>query len=560
MSQSVSRPIPAGKTPAPSAEDLELFIGFAQECDEKLTELENLILQFESDAANTEHAKGIYRILHTIKGTAASVGLSEVAHFAHEFEDSIAPFRAGSQTPQKEHFSLFLSALELLKKIFEKLKMGQLIPIEKNFWSVKIQTQNKTEQSAAQPAQSDKGKARKITIDLDIVDQVLSRSGNLMLLSDLIMQDLEEASRRYPNETIFKNSITHLIQMEKENDYLQTQVGKLKKTNISSVLRMAHRTIRDLSIQLGKQIKVELLGSNVAIDFDVSQILTDSIVHLTRNAVDHGIESPAERVEKGKPKEAFIQIHVHQSNEDLILEIKDDGRGIDSEKIKQKALAKNLLPKEKLEALSKENILKLIFESGFSTADKVTEVSGRGVGLDMVQKSIQSLKGRVQVKSEVNRGTTFVITIPEKKVSHISKSFLAKLGNKIIAIDSENVLEIKSIEQLKNQNQILLLNNFNFISSQNEFLEVIDPLFKRKTVLPDQGTVFIISGQNQRYCIYANEVIGLEKVIVKNIEHIDIEISGFKKAALSGRFGLILYADLSTLNESLDITDRSPNG
>lgn len=498
----------------PSADDAELYIGFGQECEQKVDNLEDLILALDDAPGNIEIPKEIYRILHTIKGTAASMGLEILAKFAHKFEDYIVPLRDGKTQTTSAVSTMMLKATEALKAAMATLRQGQLPKIDEKFWENQTANSSTGENTPGSPS---KAKSRNILIEIGVIDQLLTYSGNITIIRDLFLQEFEAMAERYPEEAFFKRGMSLLDEMGKENDSLQRELGTLRKTKISSAIRAPQRAIRDLAVQLGKKVRFEALGTNVQIDYDLSQILADSLVHISRNAMDHGIELPEDRLQAGKPAEARITVDVSKSNDDLVTKIIDDGRGIDVERVKMKALEKQLLSSQDLAKMSEESILNLIFESGFSTANQVTEVSGRGVGLDMVMKSISDLKGRVSVSSRLQKGTEFKITIPEKKTTNIVSSFIVVCGQDKFAIPQEQVREIKSIFELKSQHRYHQRNGARFVNYESIYLEVIEP--PQSLGAPghasEERLVFILDDSGKASAVLADEVCSMDKVIVK---------------------------------------------
>lgn len=575
-----------------SAEDRELYSDFGQECEIKIDELESLLFQLEDTPDDTEIPKSMYRILHTVKGTAASVGLTELAHFAHKYEDYVVPIREGVILTGADQVSVMLKATETLRGAIQTLKNGERPQIEQDkqkIFSVeaKVASAAKAEAGSglhpsakkngsgaeSSPANAGAGagaKIRKISIELDAIDEVLARSGNITVARDFLAQELETLSSRYPDEDLLKSSLTYLSEMGKENDLLQRHMSQLRKTPVAGALRAPQRAVRDLSIQLGKKVKLDLVGTNVQVDCDVSQILSDSMVHLVRNALDHGLEFPDERIKANKAAEARISIQVTKQSEELEIRVADDGRGIDPEKIKRKAIERNLTTVERAANLSEEAILGFLFESGFSTAEKVTEVSGRGVGLDMVMKSLASIKGRVRIRSALGRGTEFILTIPERKSTNILNSFIVEMDGHRMAIPCDQIQDVKSIRQLKNDLRLYRRDKTLYVEEQQTFREAIE----RLQVQPlgtqvgaahssegharpsEDGYIFFLNDSGVSAAICVNEIYRIDKVIIKDLD-LDLHKAGlFEKAAISGRFGLLLYFDLEVAKKWLLKNDQ----
>jgi two-component system chemotaxis sensor kinase CheA len=534
-------PITAPSNTVIAPDEAELFVGFGQECQQKLEDLEDLILALEESKNNLELPKEMYRILHTVKGTAASVGLPKLAKFSHLFEDFIVPIRDGKMQPSDFQIGVMLAATQQLNQAIISLVSGRYPEINENFWE---QQKSNLPGVSAKKVANESSKARSISIEIGVIDQLLNYSGNITIIRDIFLQEIEAMAHKFPDEGFFKRGIAHLAELGKENDLLQSHVGVLRKTRISGAFRAPQRAIRDLSVELGKKIKFEVIGANVQIDYDLSQILSDSLVHISRNAIDHGIEFPAERLSMGKVAEAKITFAISKSNDELIVIVSDDGRGIDVERVKRKAIEKNLMTEQALAKMTKDQVLGLIFESGFSTASSVTEVSGRGVGLDMVMKSITDLKGKVFVSSQMNKGSEFKIVIPEKKATNIVNSFVVLFGKFKVAIPTEQVKEIKSVLELKKQNRIHRRGDTLFVSYKKSYAEVIKPIDSPEFSLSDKDLLFILEDSGRAAAILVHEVFSMDKVIVKEFNSGIPTTSSFDRAAVSGRYGLLLFLDL----------------
>lgn len=549
------------ESPSTASEDADLYCDFAEECAQKVDDLEILILKLEDQPGDIEVAKEIYRNLHTIKGTAACVGLTEMANFTHKFEDYIAPIHKGDAAVDSTSIDFMLKAGETLKNAIGTLKQGQKPNFDENFWSSKHlpNNPNAPKDVDAKPAFnlkkiSEDSKSRTISVQAGIVEELLERSGNLTIIRDLLLQNFEIVALRHPTEVEIKRSLNFLEELEKENDLFQNHFSNLLKVGVSSALRPLQRAIRDLSLQLGKKVKLDMQGTNVQIDYDLCQILSDSLVHIARNALDHGIEFPEERTAKQKTPEAKISVNIHQINEELIVEISDDGRGIDPERIKKKALEKNLATAKELELMKPEEIFGLIFESGFSTAEKITEVSGRGVGLDMVMQAISALKGKIRVSSQVNLGTSFTIIIPEKKITNILNVLVAESHGSKLAIPRDLVSEIKNVADLKKEMRLLDIDDEIYLDYKKKYTPILYPLGIKSST--QSGTVVVIDDQEQVSAIWVDEIHSIDKVVVKDLNIGFPGGSGYEKAAISGRFGLLLFLDLAT-SKNLTQTKRT---
>jgi two-component system, chemotaxis family, sensor kinase CheA len=515
-------------SPVLSTDDLELYSGFAQECGEKLEDLEGLILRLEAEPDDQEVPKEMYRILHTIKGTAASLQLKTLAHYVHKFEDLVSPFRSNENRVSSRDTSQMLTATELLKRGMADLKRGRIPSFPETLAAPAV-----THSAAGDTS-------RMISVELSVIDDLLSHVGNITIIKDLISHGLRSEDGEKSSDL--------LSELTKESDHLQRKLGQLRKSRISAALRAAQRVIRDLGVDLKKKALFRAMGTNVLVDFDVSKVLADVFVHLARNSMDHGIETAEVRASSGKPIEATIEFSISANSEETRIEIRDDGRGIDVEKIKQKALEKGLLRSEALPSMGQTAILNLIFESGFSTAEAVTEVSGRGVGLDMVRKSVTDLNGTLSVSSEIGKGTCFSIVIPERKSTNIVTAFVAEAQGVKMSVPRDQVATVITLGKLREQNLWMQSSEKCYVYFDKAHVCVFDPVTGKDRIpsgLSDDLIVIVLQEAGQARAVAVENMLGLDKVVVKDMEV--LRESFYDRMALTGKYGLILYFDLTNL-------------
>lgn len=401
-----------------------------------LRESLSLIERFESVLLNnTSYSKDLvdelFRIAHSIKGGAAAVGLTEISKFTHQFEDYLSQFRTNPLLINNSVMTLLLEFSDLLRNEFLAKVAGldndwQPEPLLK-----KILQMNATEFSESK---NSKNLADVISLsDLKLTtqdSQVKGAEQKSKKLSEQVKVDLirlESIFDTIGEVVIFKNQIKGLLKKSDQNsdansvfdqmelvikDLYDKALG-LRMTTLQPLFQRMQRTLRDLSVQLDKDILVKVSGEETEIDRNLFEQLPDPLVHLIRNAIDHGIENKSERQLSGKPATATIQINSYYESGQVIIEIKDDGRGIDQTKVFEKALQKNLISaSSKIIDFTPEQINNFIFLPGFSTAAAVSDLSGRGVGLDVVKTTIEKFHGQIQITSQKDKGSCFKLCLP----------------------------------------------------------------------------------------------------------------------------------------------------
>ncbi len=401
-----------------------------------LRESLSLIERFESVLLNnTSYSKDLvdelFRIAHSIKGGAAAVGLTEISKFTHQFEDYLSQFRTNPLLINNSVMTLLLEFSDLLRNEFLAKVAGldndwQPEPLLKKISqmnSVHTSEFKNTEIAAdvislpefklvnseipsKNSEHKNKKPAEQVKVDLIRLESIFDTIGEVVIFKNQIKGLLKKSDQNSDANSVFD-------QMELVIKDLYDKALGLRMTTLQPLFQRMQRTLRDLSVQLDKDILVKVSGEETEIDRNLFEQLPDPLVHLIRNAIDHGIENKSERQLSGKPATATIQINSYYESGQVIIEIKDDGRGIDQIKVFEKALQKNLISaSSKIIDFTPEQINNFIFLPGFSTAAAVSDLSGRGVGLDVVKTTIEKFHGQIQITSQKDKGSCFKLCLP----------------------------------------------------------------------------------------------------------------------------------------------------
>jgi len=388
-----------------------------------------------------------------------------------------------------------------------------------------------------------------IRVDIDRIDRLVNLAGEIAISQALVAQLIDQ-SLFNANPRLFQE----LSQLLTHTQNLQDSVMAIRAQPIRTIFDRMPRLVRELAEQTGKKIVLRTAGENTEIDKTVIEQLGDPIMHMIRNAAGHGIEDSAERAAKGKPAEGLIRLSAEQRGSRIVIEIGDDGRGIDREKVRHKAMAKNLISADT--ALSTEDIDNLIFLPGLSTADKVTNISGRGVGMDVVKRNIQKLGGRVSVRSEPGQGSTVILTLPLT---------LAVLEGMIVGAAGESyVIPIASIVECraswhKDVGEVPGFGEVLKVRGGYVALIRLNRIFGNPTAPCKQQSVAIIAEieGGGHIALVVDEIVGQQQVVIKSITDNLDPVAGIAGATIlgDGRVALILDAtEISKLNASR--TDR----
>ena len=318
---------------------------------------------------------------------------------------------------------------------------------------------------------------------------------------------------------------------------------------VKNVLRKLPRIVREVAQKEGKEVELVIKGEETEIDKIILEKITDPLVHLVRNCVNHGIESPEERVAKGKRPQGRIVIEAYAEGESIYIKVSDDGRGIDLEKIKEKALKMGLVKEEEIEKMSKEQIMDFIFLPGFSTAEKVDDVAGRGVGMDVVRKNLSELKGEIKVKSEKDKGTSFLMIIPLTVA--IIKTLLVLAGDRLYLLPLEKVVETVKIRK----ESIKSITGKKVCNVKGEII----PFFNLQEILGYQETEkernyyfgIIVKYRESKVGIIVERLMGEYDVVVKPLDQFVGNIKGIVGSTILGDGKVVLLLEPEQLIERI---------
>ena len=393
-----------------------------------------------------------------------------------------------------------------------------------------------------------------IRIDVNRVETLMDLSGELVLGRNRLSQLTEVIESEFDKV----KSVTDLIETAAQIDFvtseIQSAVMRMRMVPVGKLYQKAPRIVRDLSKEFNKKIKLVVKGEETEIDRGIIEELNDPLVHMIRNSCDHGITTPAERIAQNKPEEGTITLDAEQEGNAIVLKISDDGNGMDPEKLKQKALEKEIISEEQAAQMSKREALQLIFMPGFSTAQKVSSVSGRGVGMDVVRTNIQNLKGMIDIESEMGEGTTFIIKLPLTLA--IIQGLLVRLSNETYAIPLSAVVEVVAadLEKIKTVNMqevIRLRDDVYPLLRLDNILGVEDA----KTSLEDRYVVVVGLGL-QRIGFVVDELLGQQEIVIKSLGEYLGNVSGVAGSTILGDGRVIMIIDVAELVNSAYADER----
>lgn len=386
-----------------------------------------------------------------------------------------------------------------------------------------------------------------IRVETDKIDTLINRVGELVITQAMLSQVGEELSENEAVGALAERLQEGLTQLDRNTRDLQQDVMRVRMQPVSFVFNRFPRLVHDVSSKLGKKVELKLSGEQTEIDKTVMEKIGDPMVHLVRNSLDHGLEPPAERLAAGKKATGTLTLKAYHQSGSVVIEIKDDGRGLNTEKIRSKALEKGLITEDQV--LGDEDINQLIFRAGFSTADAVSDLSGRGVGMDVVRRNIESLGGNVKLQSKPGVGSTFTVTLPLTLA--IMDGQLVKLAGDTYIIPLTAIIETiqsdsKSLSKIGGESRLLLY--------RDEYIPLIDlkELFKlpvQESVSDVPNLLAIVENGAEKLALRVDELLGQQQVVIKSLEINFKRIQGLAGATILGDGGVALILDVSGINK-----------
>ena len=555
----------------------ELLGDFLTETTESLDLVDSELVRFEQDPNNGQILGNIFRLVHTIKGTCGFLGLSRLEALTHAAESLMGKFRDGMPVTA-DAVTLILSTLDRIKAILGGLQTLQREPdgndadlieqLSRMARAEKVAPQLQPapqqlshdkpapERAEAEPVKQAAGEtsdrpageateklaSHSIRVSVDTLDHLMTTVSELVLTRNQLLEIV-----RQHEDSDFKVPLQRLSNVTAE---LQEGVMKTRMQPIGNAWQKLPRVVRDLSADLGKDIELEMHGADTELDRQVLELVKDPLTHLVRNCADHGIESPAHRLAAGKRRAGTIRLSACHQGGHIIIEIADDGRGLDTARIKAKAIELGLAGEAELAAKTDGEICNFIFAPGFSTASQVTSVSGRGVGMDVVRSNIEQIGGTVDLKSAPGAGTTFTIKIPLTLA--IVSALIVEAGGERFAIPQLSVLELVRAGG-NGEHRIERIKDTPVLRLRNTLL----PLLHLKEVLqlgaPDDDNGFVVVTQvgNQIFGAVVDGVFHTEEIVIKPMSSKLRHIPVFSGTTILGDGSVIMILDPNGVAQAL---------
>jgi len=385
---------------------------------------------------------------------------------------------------------------------------------------------------------------------------VLNLVGELIIGKSMLHQAINEFSKRFPKDPLRARFADMMAYQSQSLNELQRSVMKIRMVPVEQLFRRFPRVVRDVARMRSKDVAFETAGAETDLDKSILDALADPMMHLVRNAVDHGIETPAERVAAGKPEQGTVKLEAYHQGNQVVIEVNDDGRGIDPQRVISRAISTGVVTAEEAARMTDSEILNLIFEPGFSTAEEITEISGRGVGLDVVKTILERMKGSVQIRSRVGEGTTFSLKVPLTLA--IIRALLFRVGARLYAVPLGSVLEIARA----NESDFHRVDNREVLQLRDDVLTLVRPgRLAAKNGKNGSGKVFIIvvTLADRKFGLIVDKLVGEEELVIKALDDHLISTDVVSGASILGDGAVVLILNVAAVIERLSRT-KSTSG
>jgi two-component system chemotaxis sensor kinase CheA len=573
-----SGPAPEAEAPAaPEAmmiaeEDAPLVLDFIAEANEHIETVESGLLELENQPDNNELINKIFRGFHTIKGMAGFLNLTEIGSLAHSAENLLDLARKGQLVLAGDNTDVVFASVDMLKKMLGSLasSMEAGKPVESQphlpqlLETLKAAAEGRTAAPPANTAQTQENDRKldsiledkadrpkqtsssahttddKIKVSTTRLDNLINMTGELVIAQLMVT---EEVSTGRLSEHELARKVAHQGKIVRE---LQELSMSMRMVPVQGVFQKMTRLARDLSRKAAKPVDFVTVGEETELDRTVVDKIADPLIHMVRNSIDHGIEDAEGRVKAGKSATGHVELRAFHQAGNIVIEIQDDGKGLDKDRILKKAIDTGVV--EPGQELSDEDVFKLIFHPGLSTAEKITSVSGRGVGMDVVKKNIESLRGKIEIRSTRGRGTTFTIRLPLT---------LAVIDGQIVCIGTNRyIIPINAIvRSLRPTRQQIssVQGRGELVLERGELLPLVR-LYRLlgvppSTEDPTEALVVVVEEDGKKCCLLVDDLQAQQQVVIKNLGDALGKVKGVSGGAIMGDGKVSLILDVPGLVE-----------
>ncbi|MFA9461458.1 chemotaxis protein CheW [Thiohalorhabdus methylotrophus] len=579
--------IPDGIERLPEDADPDLVSAFIEESREGLEELDQALMALEDHPEDEERLHSAFRTIHTIKGTAGFVGLVRLQGLAHAMESVMDRLRSFEVPLNAEMMDDLLAGTDILRKVVDRVVDGfgdnvevepvathlahYLRPDYTGSGSAPAASRDSSDSEPAAQEQSEAAtasapasgedaptgagedsegggsrEAQTLRVPLDRLDRLFNLVGELVLTRNQNRELARRVANALDDERLAEDLAEEAHRLDLVTSDLQSAVMQTRMHSLSASFNKFKRVIRDLARKTHKEVQLDISGEQTELDRNVIEAIQDPLVHLIRNSVDHGVEEPEEREAAGKSRAGKINLRAYYEENFVVIEVGDDGAGLSAEKLRQKAVERGVIDQSEADQLSEREAQQLIFAPGFSSADQVSDISGRGVGMDVVRSNVESLKGSIDLDSTVGEGTTVRIRLP--LTLSIQQTLIVQIGPEHFAIPLEAVKETLDFEP----DRVTTVRGQRVYQREGEILPILQmtELFGMSRVHDGDARYLVVLELGvQRAGILVDRIVGKEEAVMKSLDALKgiHEPDYFAGASVRGDGRISLVVDVARL-------------
>jgi len=566
----------------PSDEMDEIIGDFITESTESLESLDSKFVELEKNPEDTTLLNDIFRSVHTIKGAAGFLGFEQMVEVTHVTEDVLNKLRKGEIKADPSVMDAILDSIDMIRTLLDNIshkrdKTEDTAPIIAALKSIlggspacsEIPAPEDIEAPSVTAAGSDapqtapaapadkrqeetgatKDKEHSIRVDIDRLDSVLNLAGELVLARNRLMKLGSRLEELRGEDELVGHMEEGISQLDLVTTDLQLAVMKMRMQPIAKVFNKFPRMVRDLARQSNKEADLVITGEETELDKTVIEEIGDPLVHLVRNAIDHGMDTPEEREAAGKPRRGTVRLAAYQEGRNIIVSVSDDGRGINPAAISNSAVSKGLLSREEADRLSDKESLSLIFIPGFSTAKQVSNISGRGVGMDVVKTNISKINGTIAIESEVGKGTEIIFRLPLTLA--IIQALTVEAGGEVYGIPLSTVIENIRVspDEIKSVEGRAVIHIRDRVFPVVKLGELVTGCTNGDGA--EWQYIVIIGVGEKTFGVLVDRLHGQEEIVMKSMGEYLKGTDGIAGACITGDGNVILILDVCGLLESL---------
>ena len=556
------------------AQDPGLIEEFLLESEELLESMDQDMVLLESHPQDAEILNRIFRAVHTIKGTSGFLGFDPVVRLSHQAEDVLNVLRRGEIKVTRRIMDALLQSRDQLGVMMRDVRQGGLRKYSLDTLLAEL-AQAQSQANGAEKARPDKigafggeplrvvevvepaqlsvafavpapppltpakteaaktpdSTGHTLRVDVGKLDELVNLIGELVLERNRLTQISRDLAEQPEDPRVLAEALSlSASRLSFITDELQTTGLKTRMVPIETVFRKFPRLVRDVANSLGKEVDLVVRGEDTELDKTMVELIGDPLIHLVRNSLDHGLEMPDRRVATGKPRKGTIRLEARQEGDQIVISIRDDGAGIDPDRIARKAIEKGLVTAERVRSLSKSEILDFIFLPGFSTAETITNLSGRGVGMDVVHSNLKKMNGSIQLETELGQGTTVLLKLPLTLA--ILPVLLVRVREDVYALPLRSVVETARIQR----REVHKIEGGEILHLRDRTLPLLrlGRIFSQPESVEGDGRAVILGLGERRVALLVDQLLGQESTVIKPLSSLFHNIACLAGATISG--------------------------